>query len=142
MKGKEHHDGKHHKADGGRVKEDVYAGAGSNVEKEAKGAEPDEKESPARKRGGKIDGKMAKHRMDRPGRRSGGACPPGMAEPKKHGGHVREERKHGGHVMKEHERPGRKAGGRVGADKAPLTEAANTTRPRELRMMEDAGREP
>jgi hypothetical protein len=136
MKGKEHHE-KHHKAGGG----EVYEGKGSNVDKEAMGAEPNEKDKPegnaesegkasSRKRGGKVEGKMAKRRMDRPMRARGGSCAPGMAEPKKHGGHV-----------KEHERPGRKAGGRVGADKAPLTEAANSGKPRDRHLM-TSGMEP
>lgn len=42
----------------------VYAGAGSNVVKEAK----------KRKHGGKVTGDKAKKRMDRPGRKSGGRC--------------------------------------------------------------------
>lgn len=41
---------------------EVYAGAGSNVVKEAK----------ERKRGGKVDGAKAKHRADRKPRKSGG----------------------------------------------------------------------
>lgn len=135
MKGKDEY------ASGGRVKsdkvgrvhatDDAFVGGNAKVEKEAKGAEPDEKDKrEGKKRGGKIDGKMAKPRMDRPARARGGSCAPGMAEPKKHGGHV-----------KEHERPGRKAGGRVGADKAPLTEAANSGKPRDRHLM-TSGMEP
>lgn len=69
-----------HKANGGKV---VYAGAGSNVLKEAM----------ERKRGGSVkhtmaEGAKAKHRLDR---------------------------------------PGRKRGGRIGADKAPLSSAARVS---------------
>lgn len=93
MKGKRH--------EGERAKsEDVYEGGNSGTAKEAKsGSEPDEKESPARKKGGKVEGKMAKMRLDR---------------------------------------PGRKAGGRVGADKAPLTEAAKSSQPKSRKLAHDA----
>jgi hypothetical protein len=77
--------------DGGVVPKDespkkVYAGADSNVVKEA-----DERKDGGRvkkKEAGKVDGKMSKMRLDR---------------------------------------PGRKAGGRVGADSSPLSSAAKTT---------------
>lgn len=83
--------GRKYRAAGGAVKEDcpeeIYAGAGSNVVKEAK----------ERKRGGrvkkevgKVDGKLSKMRLDR---------------------------------------PGRKMGGRVGADKSPLSSAAGGENP-------------
>lgn len=85
--------GRKHRAGGGVVDKDespreVYAGAGSNVVKEA-----DE-----RKKGGPVkakkkvgmDGAKAKMRLDR---------------------------------------PGRKSGGRVGADKSPLSSAARTSDP-------------
>jgi hypothetical protein len=86
MKGKVHHaehhgkhHAKHHRKDGGATKGDiahdetpkeVYAGAGSNVVKEAS----------KKKRGGAAKhmkhvaahGHMAKHRLDRPARKSGG----------------------------------------------------------------------
>lgn len=85
MKGKK-------RASGGVVDKDespkeVYAGAGSNVVKEA-----DERKAGGRvkKEGGKVDGKKAKMRLDR---------------------------------------PGRKMGGRVGADRSPLSEAAKLTGP-------------
>lgn len=85
MKGKK-------RASGGVVDKDespkeVYAGAGSKVVKEA-----DERKDGGRvkKEGGKVDGKKAKMRLDR---------------------------------------PGRKMGGRVGADRSPLSEAAKTTGP-------------
>ena len=57
-----------HKAAGGSLKDPapkmVYAGGSSNVVKEAK----------QKKKGGKVIGKSAKHRLDRPGRKSGGRC--------------------------------------------------------------------
>jgi len=80
--------------DGGVVPKDdspkkVYAGADSNVVKEA-----DERKDGGRvkkkKEMGKVDGKMSKMRLDR---------------------------------------PGRKSGGRVGADSSPLSSAAKTTGP-------------
>lgn len=109
MKGKID-DGRDCRAVGGAVEERARGGKVKNagptgdkdVEAEAKGKEPDEKESPARKRGGKVEGKMAKMRLDR---------------------------------------PGRKAGGRVGADKAPLTEAAKSGKPK-ARKIESAMMEP
>lgn len=73
------------RADGGKT---VYAGAGSNVLKEAM----------ERKRGGKVmegEGEAAKERSDRPKRAKGGAV------------------------------PGRARGGGIGADKKPLSSAAN-----------------
>ena len=84
---------RHKKATGGVVEKnesprDTYAGAESNVRKEA-----DERKSGGRvkrKEGGKVEGKMSKMRLDR---------------------------------------PGRKAGGRVGADKSPLSSAATMTNP-------------
>ena len=59
------------------------------------------------------------------------------AEEKKHGGkamqHGKKHRKHGGHVdghekkhRMDHKVPGRKSGGRVGADKSPLSSAHST----------------
>lgn len=85
--------GKAKRKDGGVVPKDpspkeVYAGAGSNVVKEA-----DERKDGGRvkkKEVGKVEGKIAKMRLDR---------------------------------------PGRKSGGRVGADRSPLSEAAKTTGP-------------
>jgi len=85
--------GKMKRAGGGVVPKDespkkVYAGADSNVVKEA-----DERKDGGRvkkKETGKVEGKMSKMRLDR---------------------------------------PGRKAGGRVGADRSPLSEAAKTTGP-------------
>ena len=75
----EKHEGKkHHKADGGRAHEVVSGNP--DVLKEAHGKEPYD-EGDERKRGGKVkkkkhgmmpEGKMAKHRMDRPGRKMGG----------------------------------------------------------------------
>lgn len=85
--------GKAKRAGGGVVAKDpspkdVYAGADSPTRKEA-----DERKHGGRvkrKEGGKVEGKMSKMRLDR---------------------------------------PGRKSGGRVGADRSPLSEAAKTTGP-------------
>ena len=86
--------GKKHRATGGVVDKDespreVYAGAGSNVIKEA---EERKKGGPVRRKKemGKVEGKMTKMRLYR---------------------------------------PGRKTGGRVGADKSPLSSAARTEAP-------------
>jgi len=99
-----------HRKTGGRTEEDgnegvpyeepdaeeVYAGKGSNVEKEAHGEE--------RKKGGKV--KMLTKKKG------------GVAEGKKHVGKVEGEAAK--HRM---DRPGRKRGGGVGADTSPLTTA-------------------
>lgn len=86
--------GKKHRAGGGVVvkdasPKDIYAGAASNVVKEA-----DERQKGGvvrkRKEMGKPDGKLTKMRLDR---------------------------------------PGRKTGGRVGADRSPLSAAARTDGP-------------
>jgi hypothetical protein len=86
--------GKHKRAMGGVVDKDespkdVYAGKDSNVVKEA---DERKKGGPVRKRKemGKVEGKMSKMRLDR---------------------------------------PGRKTGGRVGADKSPLSSAATVEEP-------------
>lgn len=88
----------------------------------------------------------AKHRMEKSCRAKGGSVKPynaqgsnveKEAEEKKHGGRVK--RKHGGRTKEEHRvegkmakmhlgRPGRKAGGRVGSDKSPLTSAHNVSK--------------
>jgi len=95
---------KQHRATGGVINRtespsEVYSGAGSNVVKEAR----------QRKRGGRVgkeighaEGKLAKMRLDR---------------------------------------PGRKSGGRVGAEKAPLSMAAKTSGPDDgpKQMPQDAG---
>jgi hypothetical protein len=81
--------------------EEVYAGKGSNVDKEARGEE--------RKKGGKVK-KVA--------RKTGGKA----EEKKKHLGHIEgEEKKH------RLDRPGRKRGGGVGSDTSPLTTANKTS---------------
>ena len=95
------------RAAGGRTKETVYAGAGSNVLKEAE----------ERKRGGKVhgEGEKSKHRADKRAR----------------GGHVSGHPKHhadGGeaHHSAMHKAPGRKRGGGIGANLTPLSTAAGT----------------
>jgi len=56
------------------------------------------------------------------------------AEEKKHGGRAKHHRKAGGkvdgkkpHHRMDHKHPGRKRGGRVGADSSPLSSAHNTS---------------
>lgn len=83
---------RHKRAAGGVVDKDpsptdVYAGAGSNVIKEA---EERKRGGRVKKDMGKVEGKMSKMRLDR---------------------------------------PGRKMGGRVGADCSPLSSAAKTEEP-------------
>lgn len=73
-----HEEHKEHRKHGGHVKrrakggEVTYEGAGSNVEKEA-----EERKHGGRvkkkKHGGEVEGKHPKHRLDRPGRKRGGA---------------------------------------------------------------------
>jgi len=69
---------KHHKSGGGRI--GMVAAGNPDVITEAHSKEPYD-EGDERKRGGKVkkkkhgmmpEGKMAKHRMDRPGRKMGG----------------------------------------------------------------------
>lgn len=83
---------KHRKrADGGKVK--PYDAEGSNVEKEAE----------ERKKGGKVE--------------------------RKRGGRTRhEDRIEGKKAKMRLDRPGRKSGGRVGADKSPLSSAHNVSK--------------
>jgi hypothetical protein len=64
---------RHKKADGGRTK--MWVSGNPDVKKEAEGKESYDK-GDERKRGGKVmkmEGKGGKHRMDRPGRKRGGA---------------------------------------------------------------------
>lgn len=64
---------RHKKADGGRTK--MWVSGNPDVKKEAEGKESYDK-GDERKRGGKVvkmGGKSGKHRMDRPGRKRGGA---------------------------------------------------------------------
>ena len=62
------------------------------------------------------------------------------AEEKKKGGKVKAKhvKMEGGHVKHRMDRPGRKRGGRVGADKAPLSSAHTTS----SAAKEDAGGKP
>ncbi len=59
------------RASGGATKPEFYAGAGSNVAKEAEEKKHGGKVK--RKHGGTVHGHHAKHRLDRPGRKRGGA---------------------------------------------------------------------
>jgi hypothetical protein len=110
-------------------KMDAYAGGTSNVDKEAKGAEPDEKETPqerkkggkvdCRKRGGKIEGKMMKKRLDRPMRKAGGNVGADSVAS------TNPDFQSAGKVG----RAPLKTGGKVGADRKPLTEANHASKP-------------
>ena len=96
------------RAAGGATKETVYAGAGSNVLKEAE----------ERKRGGKVmhgEGEKGKHRADK--RARGGHV---SGHPKHHadGGVAHHKHMHSAHA-------GRKRGGGIGANLKPLSTAAN-----------------
>jgi len=66
-----HHKGKMKRADGGKA--EFYAGAGSNVAKEAEEKKHGGKVHKKRKHGGHVHGEMAKKRLDKPGRKRGGA---------------------------------------------------------------------
>ena len=75
-----HHHGKHHKKGGGRI--GIVASGNKDVVEEAKEDKDGDETGFERKRGGKVkkkkekhamDGKEPKHRMDRPGRKRGGA---------------------------------------------------------------------
>jgi hypothetical protein len=109
----------------------VYAGAGSNVLKEAE----------ERKRGGKVDGEgeKGKHRADK---RARGGKAERKEERKEH------ERKRGGKVEHEKERkaggavsPGRKRGGGIGANLTPLSTAARFKEAVKGEQSEDQGRD-
>ncbi len=59
------------RADGGSAKPNFYAGADSNVAKEAEEKKHGGKVH--KKKGGHVHGHMAKKRLDKPGRKRGGA---------------------------------------------------------------------
>lgn len=102
MKGhKAHHHGKHHRKEGGRT--DMWVSGNPDVKKEAEGKEPYD-EGDERKRGGKV--KKKHHRA------KGGKVIGLMT---------------GGGVRPRLDRPGRKRGGGVGADRSPLTMAHHST---------------
>ena len=101
MKG---HKSEHHRARGGNVEDKL------DREEEGRGKEPNEE-------GDTPEKKEAKER------KKGGAVKDCMPE-RKHGGKVKDEHRVEGKMAKMHMgRPGRKAGGRVGSDKSPLTSA-------------------
>jgi len=60
----------------------------------------------------------------------------GRAKHRKHGGHVDG---HKGHHRMDHHRPGRKRGGRVGADTSPLSSAHNIGSPEKAPKEEEGG---
>jgi len=74
-----HHHGKHKKKEGGRI--GLVASGNPDVLEEAKDDKDGDETGHERKRGGKVkkkekhmmEGKKPKHRMDRPGRKRGGA---------------------------------------------------------------------
>ena len=107
---------RHKRAEGGRA-------LSSKPEWEAGGESNAAKESEQKKRGGKVkgEGHHGKHRMDKKAR--------GGSVARKHGGGVHsgnpahETKEVKSHSMK-HMHGGRARGGRIGADKAPLTTAA------------------
>ena len=68
MKGKKHHSGHHKKAEGGRI--GMKVSGNPDVFKEA---EEKKKGGRVGKHVGKIHGGHPAHRMDRPGRKTGGA---------------------------------------------------------------------
>ena len=122
------------RAAGGSTKETVYAGAGSNVLKEAK----------ERKHGGRVhgEGEHAKHRADHKKRARGGKVE-----------HEEKERKHGGRVHdghpKHHADGGiahhahmhkRASGGRIGANRMPLSTAATIKEVTKGEQKEDLGK--
>ena len=117
MKGhkSEHH--KHHKAGGGRL--DMVASGNPDVIKEAEGKE-DYAEGDEKKHGGKV--KMHKHK-----RKAGGKVLGLMT---------------GGGVKQRFDRPGRKRGGAVGADKSPLSTAFHSSKSEAEPKEQDGGMSP
>lgn len=115
MKGhKSHHHGKH-KAGGGRT--GLIASGNPDVIKEAKGEEPYDK-GDEKKHGGKVKHKRAaggKVETKSVGLMTGGAVRPRL------------------------DRPGRKAGGRVGADRAPLSSAHHSSAPESMPKTQEGG---
>ena len=136
-----------HRASGGGVKPVVFAGEGSENLKEAR----------ERKRGGRVhgEGEEAKHRADHKKRARGGHVK--MKEGSK-AEEAREtkaeeaaERKHGGRVhdghpkhhadggVAHHAHMHRAKGGRVGANRVPLSTAANIKEVTKGEQKEDLG---
>jgi len=124
MRGKTHekphaghlgHKSHHHRKSGGKIEvEGLKAGEGGGdpfVEEEAEKKKHGGKTKHHRKHGGHVDGHKGKHRMDR-----------------KRGGKV-----HTHHVE------GRKSGGRVGADRSPLSSAHGTTSHEKLPREQEGG---
>lgn len=114
MKGHKHHHHKKHHAGGGRT--NLVASGNPDVIKEAEGKEPYAK-GDEKKHGGRA--KHHKHKRANGGKVQGTAL--GLMT--------------GGAVRPRLDRPGRKSGGRVGADRAPLSSAhssgASESLPRE-----------
>lgn len=98
----------HHRARGGNVEDKLdMEEQGRGKEPNEEGDTPEKKEAKERKKGGRVKD-----------------CPP----ERKHGGKVKDEHRVEGKMAKMHMgRPGRKAGGRVGSDKSPLSSAHNVS---------------
>ena len=108
----------------------VYAGAGSNVLKEAE----------ERKRGGKVtegEGEKGKHRGDR---RARGGKMEHKEHERKRGGKVEHEDGGEAHHAKMHKHPGRKRGGGIGANLTPLSTAARIKEVTKGESAEDEGK--
>lgn len=114
-----------HKAKGGKAV--AYNAADSNVMKEAH----------ERKRGGKVhhhgEGEEAKHRHDRKERKRGGGVHHGHPKHHSDGGEEHHRKMH-------HGTPGRKRGGGIGANRMPLSTAANIKEVTKGESSEDMGK--
>jgi hypothetical protein len=122
MKGghKSHHHGKHHKG-GGRT--GLVASGNPDVIKEAKGEEPYDK-GDEKKHGGKVKKHHGKHH-----RATGGKVPATKSVGFMTGGGVRPRL----------DKPGRKRGGRVGSDRAPLSSAHHSSAAESMPKTQEGG---
>jgi hypothetical protein len=123
-----------HREDGGKIEKgtvepdspvkEAYSGKGSHVEHEAE--ERKHGGRAKRKHGGKIEHHNAMHSEHHH------EHPKAAHRPKrKRGGHVMHEHDvKGEHAKHRHDRKARKSGGKMGADKAPLSSAAKGMEPK------------
>ena len=113
MKGHKHHESRKHRADGGPARDDARKGT--------REWEEDQKDKPeARDNAHEIEGEAeAEGEADADERKRGGRAK------RKRGGHVKKEVGHvEGHEAHKHAgRKPRRAGGRAGSDKSPLSSA-------------------
>lgn len=114
------------KASGGKAV--AYNAADSNVMKEAH----------ERKKGGRVhhhhgEGEEAKHRHDRKERKRGGGVHHGHPKHHSDGGEEHHRKMH-------HDTPGRKRGGGIGANRMPLSTAANIKEVTKGESSEDMGK--